>query len=112
MAAVVGAYGTAEDPDAYGEKIAHRLFPNMLPYTVGTEASLGFVEWNGRTLTDNAPDVMFSTAGKHSNSSRDRQGVRHLETAQNVSLRSPCSLSSFLFHYGSVSGSVRRAAPT
>ncbi len=62
MAAVVAAYGTAEDPQAYGEKIAHRLFPNMLPYTVGTQASLGFTEWNGRSLTDNAPNVMFSTA--------------------------------------------------
>lgn len=61
IAAVVAAYGTAEDPQAYGEKIAHRLFPNMLPYEVGTQASLGFVEWNGRSLTDIAPDVMFST---------------------------------------------------
>ena len=32
MAAVVAAYGTAEDSQAYGEKIAHRLLPNMLPY--------------------------------------------------------------------------------
>jgi hypothetical protein len=62
MAAVVAAYGTAEDPQAYGERIAHRLFPNMLPYEVGTQASLGFIEWNGRSLTDNAPNVMFSTA--------------------------------------------------
>ncbi|MGA2458921.1 MAG: DUF4331 family protein, partial [Terriglobales bacterium] len=28
IAAVVAAYGTAEDPHEYGEKIAHRLFPN------------------------------------------------------------------------------------
>jgi uncharacterized protein DUF4331 len=62
MAAVVAAYGTAEDPQVYGEKIAHRLFPNMLPYQVGTQASFGFTEWNGRSLTDNAPNVMFSTA--------------------------------------------------
>jgi hypothetical protein len=40
----VAAYGTSEDPQGYGEKIAHRLFPNLLPYTVGTESSLGFVE--------------------------------------------------------------------
>jgi len=62
MAAVVAAYGTAEDPQGYGERIAHRLLPNMLPYEVGTQASLGFTEWNGRSLTDNAPNVMFSTA--------------------------------------------------
>ncbi|GAA1307463.1 hypothetical protein Psi02_46090 [Planotetraspora silvatica] len=35
----------------------------MLPYRVGTPASFGFAGWNGRTLTDNAPDVMFSFAG-------------------------------------------------
>jgi len=62
IAGVVGAYGSAEDPRAYGEKLAHKIFPNVLPYIVGTPASFGFVEWNGRSLTDNAPDVMFSTA--------------------------------------------------
>ena len=62
IAKVVAANGTAEDPEAYGEKIAHRLFPNMLPYEVGTPAAFGFVEWNGRSLTDNAPNVMFSVA--------------------------------------------------
>ena len=62
IAAVVAAYGTAEDPREYAEKIAHRLFPNILPYEVGTQASLGFNEWNGRSLTDNAPNAMFSIA--------------------------------------------------
>ena len=62
VAGVVAANGTAEDPRAYAEKVAHRFFPNMLPYTVGTMAAFGFAEWNGRSLTDNAPDVMFSIA--------------------------------------------------
>ena len=62
IAGVVSAYGTAEDPKAYAEKVAHRFCPNILPYEVGTPASFGFVEWNGRSLTDNAPDVMFSMA--------------------------------------------------
>lgn len=62
VAGVVAAYGSADDPQAYGEMIAHRLFPNILPYEVGTQALLGFSGWNGRTLTDNAPDVMFSIA--------------------------------------------------
>jgi hypothetical protein len=62
IAGVVSANGTAEDPRAYGEKVAHRFFPNILPYEVGTPAVFGFVEWNGRSLTDNAPDVMFSIA--------------------------------------------------
>ena len=43
-------------------EVAHRFFPNILPYEVGTPATFGFVAWNGRSLTDNAPDVMFSIA--------------------------------------------------
>ena len=62
IAGAVAANGTAEDPRAYGEKVAHRFFPNILPYEVGTPAVFGFAEWNGRSLTDNAPDVMFSIA--------------------------------------------------
>ena len=62
IAGVVGAYGTAENPEAYGRTLAHKCCPNVLPYTVGTPASFGFAEWNGRSLTDNAPDVMCSTA--------------------------------------------------
>jgi len=62
VAGVVAANGTAEDPRAYAERGAHRFFPNMLPYTIGTTAAFGFAEWNGRSLTDNAPDVMFSFA--------------------------------------------------
>ena len=34
----------------------------MLPYEVGSQPSRGFNERNGRSLTDNPPDVMFSTA--------------------------------------------------
>jgi hypothetical protein len=62
IAGVVSANGTAEGPKAYAEKVAHRFFPNILPYEVGTPATFGFAEWNGRSLTDNAPDVMFSMA--------------------------------------------------
>jgi hypothetical protein len=62
IAGVVAANGTVEDARAYGEKVARRFCPNILPYSVGTAASFGFLEWNGRSLTDNAPDVMFSIA--------------------------------------------------
>ena len=62
IAGVVAAYGTAEDPAAYADKVARRFCPNILPYEVGTPAVFGFAEWNGRSLTDNAPDVMFSLA--------------------------------------------------
>jgi hypothetical protein len=62
IARVVGAHHNADDPVAYGNFVAHRFLPNILPYTVGTPAVFGFAGWNGRSLTDNAPDVMFSLA--------------------------------------------------
>jgi hypothetical protein len=62
IAAAVTANGTAEDPRGYAEKVAHRFFPNVLPYEIGSAAVFGFADWNGRSLTDNAPDVMFSRA--------------------------------------------------
>jgi hypothetical protein len=62
VAAVVRAHGTCEDPEAYGLRVMHRICPNMLPYVIGTPASFSFAGWNGRTLTDNAPEVMFSLA--------------------------------------------------
>lgn len=62
IARVVDAYGTAADPHAYAQTVAHLFFPNILPYTVGTAASFGFAGFNGRSLTDNAPNVMFSLA--------------------------------------------------
>ncbi|MFE9328393.1 DUF4331 family protein [Nocardia sp. NPDC052278] len=62
IAAVVAAYGTAGDPHDYATRLVQRMLPNMLPYTVGTAATFGFLTWNGRCLTDNAPDVMFSIA--------------------------------------------------
>lgn len=62
VAGVVRANGTAQDPEAYARSAVHRLLPNTLPYTIGTPACLGFADWNGRSLTDNAPDVMFSIA--------------------------------------------------
>jgi hypothetical protein len=62
IAGVVSAIGTAEDLQAYGEIVARRFCPNILPYEVGTPAVFSFAEWNGRSLTDNAPNVMFSIA--------------------------------------------------
>ncbi|MEV4005284.1 DUF4331 family protein [Actinomadura sp. NPDC049753] len=62
VAGVVRAYGTAQDPEDYGRHVADRFLPNVLPYTLDTPACFGFAGWNGRTMTDNAPDVMFSFA--------------------------------------------------
>jgi hypothetical protein len=60
VAAVVAAAGTAGDPAGYGETVARELYPDVLPYVVGTPATYGFAVRNGRTLADNAPEVMLS----------------------------------------------------
>jgi hypothetical protein len=60
VAAVVAAAGTSADPAGYGQAVARQLLPDLLPYVVGTPASFGFAGINGRTLADNAPEVMMS----------------------------------------------------
>ena len=60
VAAVVAANGASADPHGYGQTVARELFPDVLPYVVGTPASYGFVGFNGRTLADNAPEAMLS----------------------------------------------------
>ena len=40
--------------------MARELFPDLLSYTVGTPAAYSFPGRNGRTLADNAPEVMLS----------------------------------------------------
>ena len=59
---MVSAYDTAADPETYGHAVADKLLPNVLPYTVGTQAVFGYGLWNGPSLIDSAPDVMFSLA--------------------------------------------------
>lgn len=87
IAAVVLANGTAADPDAYGERVARRFFPNILPYEVGTPAAFGFIEWNGRSLIDNAPDVMFSIAANTPIRLGIGKELGHLEAVDDLSLR-------------------------
>jgi hypothetical protein len=60
VAAVVAASGTSSDPEGYGQTVARELFPDVLPYVVGTPATYGFATRNGRTMADNAPEVMLS----------------------------------------------------
>jgi len=60
ISAVVAANGTSGAPQAYGQAVMHELFPDYLNYVVGTPALYGFAGRNGRTLTDNAPEVMLS----------------------------------------------------
>jgi hypothetical protein len=40
--------------------VAAEPLPGVLPYVVGTPATSGFAARNGRTLADNAPEVMLS----------------------------------------------------
>ena len=60
VSAVVAANGTSDDPQGYGQTVARELFPDVLPYVVGTPATYGFATRNGRTTADNAPEVMLS----------------------------------------------------
>jgi Domain of unknown function (DUF4331) len=60
IAAVVAAAGTSADPQGYGQAVAGKLFPDVLPYVIGTPATYGFVGFNGRTMADNAPEAMLS----------------------------------------------------
>jgi hypothetical protein len=39
--------------------VAERLLPDLLPYRIGTPAAFSFAGFNGRTLADNAPEVMY-----------------------------------------------------
>jgi len=70
IAAVVEANGTSADPAGYGTQVARRLLPDLMPYTIGTAASYGFAGFNGRTLADNVPEVMFSLVLNSATSSR------------------------------------------
>jgi hypothetical protein len=40
--------------------VARELFPDVLPYVIGTPAAYGFAGFNGRTRADNAPEAMLS----------------------------------------------------
>ena len=50
------------DAEAYGKRIAAMLCPSLLPYEVGTQAKFSTESFNGRSLTDDAYDVMLSLA--------------------------------------------------
>ena len=58
IAAAARNTGTA-NPEAYAAGVVQRLLPDLLPYQVGTPAAFSFVGFNGRSLADNAPEVMY-----------------------------------------------------
>jgi hypothetical protein len=60
IAATVAAGGAVADPAGHAAAVVAELFPDVLSYVVGTPATYGFAVRNGRTLADNAPEVMLS----------------------------------------------------
>jgi len=49
-----------KDPIAYGDAMAARLLPDMIPYKVGSKAHYGVDKFNGRPTTDDAMDIVLS----------------------------------------------------
>jgi hypothetical protein len=61
-ARLAGYAGNTPEPKEYGQRLADRLCPVVLPYRLGTEAHFNVAKFNGRRLTDDAYDVMVSLA--------------------------------------------------
>jgi hypothetical protein len=57
---ILRASGTVNDPATAADAIADRFCPDMMPYTPGSEASFTQDRFNGRRLTDDAYDVVWS----------------------------------------------------
>ncbi len=60
IGAAAAASGSTADPQAHGRAVAGELFPDVLPYEIGTPAVFAADRRNGRALADNAPQVMLS----------------------------------------------------
>jgi hypothetical protein len=83
IAATTAATGTSADSHGYGETVARELFPDVLPYVVGTPAVYGFAARNGRSLADNAPEAMLSLVVNTAVPSGLKPGVSaHLRNSQ------------------------------
>jgi hypothetical protein len=54
--------GGTPNPDSYGQALAERLIPALLPYEIGSEAEFTTARFNGRPLDSDAFDVMLSLA--------------------------------------------------
>ena len=89
VAAVVAASGTSDDPHGYGQAVARELFPDVLPYVIGTPASYGFAGFNGRTLADNAPEAMLSLVTGTAVPSGLKPGHRRAPAGRQLPVRGP-----------------------
>ena len=59
VAAAARTTGT-HHPKPHPKHVTPPQLTDLLPYRVGTAAEFGFAGFNGRTLADNAPEVMYS----------------------------------------------------
>ncbi len=83
VAAVVAASGVTDDPEAYGQMVAHELLPDTLPYVIGTPASFSFAGFNGRPLADNVVEVMLSlVAGRAVQTGLTAAVAKHLRSPE------------------------------
>ncbi|MEP7089012.1 MAG: DUF4331 family protein [Nocardioidaceae bacterium] len=62
LVSTVERLGTSDRPGAYADSVVERIVPDVLHYVVGSQAVFGFARFNGRRLTDNAAEVIFSLA--------------------------------------------------
>ncbi len=62
VSSTVDRLGTSDRPGAYADSVVERIVADLLRYVVGTPAVFGFARFNGRRLSDNAPEAMFSLA--------------------------------------------------
>jgi hypothetical protein len=88
VSGAVTANGTTEDAKGHAEKVARQIFPNMLPYTVGTPAVFGFAKLE-RTLPHGQRaqrDVLLRA--EYPDQPGHRQGVGHFQTHEDVPIRS------------------------
>jgi hypothetical protein len=53
---------SAANPAEYGQQVAARLCPTVLPYEIGTPAAFDPSRFNGRPLADDVMDVMLTLA--------------------------------------------------
>ncbi len=88
IAGVVAANGTAARPEAYGETVAHRFFPNILPYEVGTPAVVWFRGMERPFPHGQRAQCHVLHSGKHARSPWHRQGVGHVEAISDIPVRS------------------------
>ena len=74
--------GPQTTPRATARPWPGELFPDVLPYVVGTPATYGFAALNGRTLADNAPEAMLSLVANTAVPSGLKPSVaRHLRSS-------------------------------